>query len=200
MLAHLRLDDGVARLGPYGRPALALDELGEGFRADGAVQYRRSWLLLEHVLRYEGGGQIARDGRAILVDDKAAVCVAVEGHPEVCLLCDHALLELAYVFGLDGVRRMVGEGAIELEVHGNVLERKMLDYGRNHLARHAVTGVDHDLQRPQALRVYKAQAMFGVIYGDVGLLHGTRIFRRLGEVPRDDEVTDFTWPGLPREG
>ena len=81
VLSHLRLDDGVARLGPYGLPALALDEFGERFRADRAVEYGRPRLLLQHVLRYEGGGQVARDGRALLVDDEAPVGVAVEGIP-----------------------------------------------------------------------------------------------------------------------
>src|SRR5215212_6089753 len=191
MLSHLGLDDGVAGFCPYRLAALALDELGEGLRADGAVEYGRTGLLLLHVLRYEGGRQVARDGRALLVDDEAAVCVTVEGDPEVGPLCDHAFLELFDVFGLDGVRRVVGEGAVELEVHRHVLEREVLEDGRDHLTGHAIAGVDHDLQRPQALRVYKAQAMFRVIYGYVGLLHRTRVFRRIGEVSRDDEVTDL---------
>src|SRR5687767_12497029 len=107
----------MACLGPYGLPALALDEFGEGFRADRAVEYGRARLLLQHVLRYEGGGQVARDGRALLVDDEAAVGVAVEGYPEVGILRDHALLKFPDVLGFDGVRWMVGKGAVELEVH-----------------------------------------------------------------------------------
>src|ERR671912_1719486 len=182
MLSHLRLDDGVARLGPYGLPALALDELGEGFRADRAVEYGRPRLLLQHVLRYEGGGQVARDGRALLIDNEAPVGVAVEGYPEVSTLCDHALLELSDVLGFDGIRWMVGEGAVELEVHRYVLEREVLEDGWDHLASHAVSRVDHDLQRPQALRLYKAQAMSRIVYGDVGLLNGTRVFRGAGEI------------------
>src|SRR5215212_4967815 len=191
MLSHLGLDDGVAGLGPYRLAALALDELGEGFGADGAVEYSRTRLLLEHVLRYEGGRKVARDGRSLLVDDEAAVRVAVEGDPEVGPLRDDALLELFDVLGLDRVRHVVGEGAVELEVHRHVFEREVLEDGWDHLAGHAIAGVDHDLQRPQALRVYKAQAMFRVIYGYVGLLHRTRVFRRIGEVSRDDEVTDL---------
>src|SRR5215212_10972005 len=126
MLSHLGLDDGVAGLGPYRLAALALDELGEGFGADGAVEYSRARLLLEHVLRYEGGRKVARDGRALLVDNEASVCVAVEGYPEVSPLCDHALLKLSDVLGLDRVRWMVWEGAVELEVHRHVLEREVL--------------------------------------------------------------------------
>src|ERR671920_529712 len=194
MFSHLRLDDGVARLGPYGLPAFTLDEFGERFRADRAVQYGRPRFLLQHVLGYEGGSQVARDGCALLVDNEAPVGVAVEGYPEISTLCDHALLELPDVLGFDGIRWMFGEGAVELEVHRYVLEREVLEDGWDHLARHAVAGVDHDLQRPQALSLYKAQAMFRIVYGDIGLLHGTRVLCGVGELSRDDEVTDLAQP------
>src|ERR671912_1514673 len=163
VLPHLRLDDGVACSGPYGLPALALDKLGEGLRADRAVQYGRARLLLEHVLRYEGGRQVARDGRAVLVDNEAPIGVTVKGYPEISTLCDHALLELSDVLGFDRVRWMVGEGAVELEVHRYVLEGEVLEDGWDHLAGHTVAGIDHDLQRPQTLRLYKAQAVFRII-------------------------------------
>src|SRR5215210_1360431 len=107
VLAHLRLDDGVAGLGSYGLPTLALDELGERFRADRAVQYCRAGLLLQDVLGDEGGCEVARDGRALFVDDEAAVGVAVEGDPEISALCDHTLLKLFDVLWLDGVRWVV---------------------------------------------------------------------------------------------
>src|SRR5215210_5981743 len=200
VLSHLRLDDGVARPGPYGLPALALAELGEGLRADCAVQYDRARLLLQHVLRYQGGRQVARDGRALLIDNEAAVGVAIEGYPEISTLCDHALVEFPDVLWFDRIRWMIGEGAVELEVHRYVLEREVLEDGWNHLACHAVSRVDHDLQRPQALRLYKAQAMFRIVYGDVGLLYGTLVFRGAGEITRDDEVTDLAKPRVSREG
>src|SRR5215210_3829094 len=200
VLSHLRLDNGVACPGPYGLPTLALDELGEGLRADRAVQYGRARLLLEHVLRYEGGRQVARDGRALLIDNEAPVGVTVEGYPEISALCDNALLELCDVLGLDRVGWMVGEGAVELEVHRYVLEREVLEDGWDHLACHAVSRVDHDLQRPQVLRLYKAQAMFRIVHGDVGLLHRTRMFRRFGEIARDDEVADLAETRVSREG
>src|SRR5215211_1279184 len=200
VLSHLRLDDGVAGPGPYGLPALALDELGEGLRADRAVQYGRARLLLQHVLRYEGGRQVTRDGRTFLVDNEAAVGVAIEGYPEISTLCDHALLEFPDVLGFDRVRWMVGEGAVELEVHRYVVEREVLEDGWDHFACHAVSRVDHDLQPPQALRLYKAQAMFRIVYGDVGLLQGTRVFRGVGEIPGDDEVADLAEPRVSREG
>src|SRR5215212_7282248 len=173
MLSHLGLDDGVAGLGPYRLAALALDELGEGFGADGAVEYSRTRLLLEHVLRYEGGRKVARDGRSLLVDDEAAVRVAVEGDPEVRALGDHPFLQLLDVFRLYRVRWMVGEGAVELEVHRHVFEREALEDGRDHLACHPVARVDHDLERPQALRVDEAEAVFGVVFRDVALFDGT---------------------------
>src|SRR5215211_6945446 len=200
VLSHLWLDNGVACPGPYGLPTLALDEIGEGLRADRTVQYGRARLLLEHVLRYEGGRQVARDGRALLVDNEAPVGVTVEGYPEVSTLCDHTLLELSDVLWFDRVRWMIGEGAVELEVHRYVLEREVLEDGWDHFACHAVARVDHNLQWPQALRLYKAQAMFRIVYGDVGLLHRTRVVYGVGEIPGDDEVADLAETRVSREG
>ena len=53
----------------------------------------------------------------LLVDEEAAVGVAVEGQPDVGALGDHPGLEVAQVGGLDRVGLVVGEGAVELEVH-----------------------------------------------------------------------------------
>src|SRR5919112_31197 len=93
----------------------------------------------------------------------------------------------------NGVARLGSYGlpALALDVHRSVLEREGLENGWDLLACNAISRVDHDLQPPQALRLYKAQAMFRIVYGDVGLLHGTRVFRGFGEIPGDDEVADL---------
>src|SRR5215204_89592 len=95
---------------------------------------------------------------------------------------------------------MVGEGAVELEVHRHVLEGEALEDGRDHLAGHAVARVDDYPERPQTLRVDEAEAVFGVVFGYVGLFNGTWIFRRVRKVSPDDEVKDLAQTSVAREG
>src|SRR5918995_890782 len=71
VLAHLGLDDRVPRLGADGPAPLAPDQLRERLRADGAVANSRLRLLFEDVFGDEGGEQVAGDGNALLVHDKA---------------------------------------------------------------------------------------------------------------------------------
>ena len=57
------------------------------------------------------------DRVAVLVDDEAAVGVAVEGQPDVGTLVAHPRLQVDQVGRVERVRLVVGEGAVELEVH-----------------------------------------------------------------------------------
>ena len=56
------------------------------------------------------------DDLAALVDDEAAVGVAVEGQAEVGAVLAHGTLQVAQVLRLDRVGLVVREGAVELEV------------------------------------------------------------------------------------
>ena len=62
-------------------------------------------------------------GLAPLVDQEAAVGVAVEGQADVGALGDAPALEVDEVLRLDRVGLVVGEGAVELEVHRHQLDR-----------------------------------------------------------------------------
>src|SRR5215218_9797934 len=199
VLAHLRLDDGVAGLGPDGPTALALDELGEGLGADRAVEDGGPGLLLEDVLGDERGEQISGDSLTLLVHDEDPVGVPVEGGPEVRVLGHDPLLQLLHVLRLDRVRRVVREGAVELEVHRDVLERQLLEDGGEHLAGHAVAGVHDDLERTEAIGVYEGQAVFGVILGDVARFDGAGVLGGFGQLAGDDEVPDLPDAVLARE-
>src|SRR5829696_105428 len=42
--------------------------------------------------------------------------------------------------------------------------------------------------------------MFRIVHGDVGLLHRTRVFRRVGEIPGDYEIADLAESRVSREG
>ena len=73
-----------------------------------------------------------------------------EGDAEVRLLLAHPPLQLLDVLGLYRVRGVVREGAVELEVHRDVLERELLEERGEHLARHPVAGVHHHLELARA--------------------------------------------------
>jgi hypothetical protein len=200
VLAHLGFDDGVAGLGSDRRPSLVLDELRESLGADRTVEDGGAGFLLEDVLGDEGGEQVAGDRHAFLVHDEAPVRVTVEGDAEVCPLCHDALLQFHHVLRLYRVRGVVGESAVELEVHRDVVEGEPIEDRGQHLACHAVAGVHDDLQPPQALGVYEREAVFGVIFGDVALLDGAGILGRSGQFARDYEIPDLAYSRLPREG
>ena len=87
--------------------------------------------------------------RPLLVDDEAAVGVAVEGQADVGPLGDDPRLEVDQVLRLDRVGLVVGEGAVELEVHRHELDRSVpsrVEDRRRGVAGHAVAGVDDDLE------------------------------------------------------
>ena len=98
-------------------------------------------------------------GAAQLVDDEAAIGVAVEGEAEVGAVLDDRLLQVDEVGRLERVRLVVGEGAVELEVERHDLERQggeargVAEHGGNGEPAHAVAGVDDDLERADGAQV-----------------------------------------------
>ena len=74
---------------------------------------------------------------ALLVDDEAAVGVAVEREPEVGAVLDDGALQVDEVRGLERVRLVVGERAVELEVERHDLERQRRAGRRRRRARRA---------------------------------------------------------------
>ena len=121
---------------------------------------------------HHAGDRRRRDGLALLVDHEAAVGVAVEGQADVRAVLDDGGLQVAQVFRLQRVGRVVREGAVELEVQRDDLEGKLgqqgiAEHGRGGEAGHAVAGVDHDLQRAGAAQVHQAAQVLGVALEDV---------------------------------
>ncbi len=98
----------------------------------------------------QGGDGGGGDRFAALVDDEAAVGVAVEGEAEVGALLPDPLLQVDEVGRVERVGLVVGEGAVELEVQGDDGERQSGEDGRDGVAAHAVARVDDDLQRADA--------------------------------------------------
>ena len=74
---------------------------------------------------------------------------------DVGAVLDHGLLQVDEVGRLQRVGLVVGERAVELEVHrhdvsGSGVQLLLAQHRRHGIAGHAVAGVDNDLQRPDA--------------------------------------------------
>ena len=88
-------------------------------------------------------------GSACLVDEEHPVGVTVEGEPDVGAVLEHRRLQVDQVLGLDGVGRMVGEGAVELAEEDRDLEGQRSNTSGHHQPAHAVGGVGHHPERAQ---------------------------------------------------
>jgi hypothetical protein len=88
-----------------------------------------------------------------LVDEEDTIGVAVEGEPDVGAHLEHPCTQVRLVLGLDGIGRVVGEGAVELPVHDLEVEGQWLEHGGDDQSTHAVRGVRDDLERAQRIDV-----------------------------------------------
>ena len=119
-LGHHLLDERMADAGPHGCSAELAHQLGHRLRADQVVD--DGPILGRRVIR-EPFEDRARDERRrqrsahrlrAIVDEEHSIGVAVEREPDVCALVDDRGLQVTEVLRLDGIGRMVGEGAVEL--------------------------------------------------------------------------------------
>ena len=149
-LGHHLLDVAVTHPRPDRLAAGFADDLGHGSAADQVVDHLRAGKAAQHAAGHDGGGGGARHRLGPVVDEEHAVGVTVEGHPDVGPLGQHPFAESGQVLGLDGVGRMVGEGAVELEVEGDDVDRERPVDGGGHQSAHAVGGVHHDLHGAEA--------------------------------------------------
>ena len=105
-------------------------------------------MLAQHRLGQQRGQEVAVDERALLVDEEAAVGVAVPGDPEVGLLVDDLAHDELAVLGQQRVGLVVGEVAVRLPVGLDQVEPEALEQRPDHRAGHPVAAVDDDPQRP----------------------------------------------------
>jgi hypothetical protein len=172
-LCHDGLDEGVAHPGAYGPAAVFGDEFRH--RAGGQEVVDDGGLCL--ALRLRAGdfaaGHHAGDGRrrdrlALFVDDEAAVGVAVERQADVRAVFDDGGLQVAQVFRLQRVGRVVRERAVQFEVERNDVEgqlrqQRVAQDGRRGQSGHAVAGVHHDLEGARAGEVNERAQVLGVV-------------------------------------
>ena len=173
-LFHEDVPDPLA----LGHAAGLLDRLAQGVAAPQVVDdaAARVALLGQEVLGQHGREDVAADRVAALVDEDAAVGVAVEAHARLdlqraallALGLPHGVLELGQVRLDEGVW-LVDERHADLEVH--LLDDEVFDVAEDlghHHAGHAVAGVADHAHRP--LEVEELQDVLPVGGPDVDLL------------------------------
>ena len=135
LLAHAVLDEGVADAARDRRAAGALDDVGDGARGAQVVEDRLAGVLGEHRLGDQRRDEVARHELAGVVDEEAAVGVAVPGDAEVGAgALDLADDELAVLLE-QRVRLVVRERAVGLEVAALGAQRQALEDRLHHRAR-----------------------------------------------------------------
>ena len=168
--AHARLEEGVADAVDQRRAAGRLDDVGHRAARADVVEDRLAGVLAQHRAGEDRGQEVAVDERAGVVDEEAAVGVAVPGDPEVgALALDLAHDELA-VLGQQRVGLVVGELAVGRPVAGREVEPELLEQRADHRPGHAVAAVDDDLQRLDGRGVDEAQHVPVELVVDLDLL------------------------------
>ena len=84
------------------------------------------------------------------------------------------LLQVDEVLRVERVRLVVGERAVELEVHRHDVERQLAEHLGHGVAGHPVAGVDDDPQRPQRRQVDQLAQVGGVVGEHRPLLDAAR--------------------------
>ena len=168
-----------------GTPPLARDHVGHGAAGAQVVEDLRAGVLEQQRLGEQRGDEVAGHELAVLVDEEAAVGVAVPGDAQVGLLGHHALADLAAVLLEQRVGRVVGERAVDLEVHLDAVERRAVEHQRRELAGDAVGRVHDDLVRTERGDVDEAVQVLDVGRIEVDALDaGAGAARRqLGRAP-----------------
>ena len=119
----------------------------------------------------ERRGEVAGDELAGVVDEEAAVGVAVEGDPEIGPLLERLAHDELAVLGQQRVGLVVRKGSVRLEVAADSVDRQPLEDRRQHRPSHPVGGVDHDAERPDLLHVDEREDAVDVRRPDVVIEH-----------------------------
>jgi len=133
------------------------------------TRVRTGRVLAQLADRDEPHDRRRRHRLAALVDEEAAVRVAVEGQAHVGAGLADLLLRVDEVLRLDGVGLVVGEGAVQLEVERHQVHRQAGEHGGDGPPRHAVAGVHHHREPAHAGQVDEPAEVGGVVGQQVAL-------------------------------
>src|SRR3954452_16075138 len=132
LVAHAGLEERVADAVDVRGAAGASDRVRHGARGAGVVEDRRAGLLLQQVLGEHGREEVAVDEAPGVVDEEAAVGVAVPGDAEVGAGLAHLVDDEAPVLLEQRVGLVVREFPVGLPVGLDELEAEALEDGADH--------------------------------------------------------------------
>ncbi len=166
LLAHPLLDERVSDPIHEGDPARGLHSVRDHAGGPHVVDDPGPPLAPAERFPQQRGHEIAGDELAAVVDEKAAVGVPVPGDAQIGPLLHHPLHDLAAVRLHEGIRGVVGEGPVGVEVHGDGLDGEAGQDGARADRGHPVARVEHDLEARHERPVDQSQAVLGVVLAD----------------------------------
>ncbi len=190
---HERVPDPVDVSGS----AVRGDGVGDGAAGADVVEDVGPRDLLQDELGEQRRQEISVDELALVVDEEAAVGVAVPGDPDVGPLGPDSIDDELAVLGQERIRFVVGEVAVGDPVGGGQLDRELVEHRADHLAGHPVAAVDDDLQRLQGVDVDEREGPLAELGRDVDAF----TVAAAGSVaePGEDQVADRGDPGVAGE-
>ncbi len=196
--AHERLDERVADTRADRSPTLALDQLGDSSRADEVVDDGRAGVFAQHALGHNRGHHVAADKLATIVDQKHAIRVSIERDAHIEAVRDDGGAQIAGILRLDRVGLMIREGAVQLEEERGELAGQVFENERQHLAGHAIAGVDGNPHRPDGGDIDHRQCVRDKRRGNVTLIQ-VAMATGIAKLAGQDEVANLANALIHRE-
>ncbi len=193
-LAHRLLDEGVARLALDRLAARGGDDVERVPGQPGIVHDRAAGMFFEERLGQQADDVVALDEPAGLVEEKAAVEVAVPGDADVGPGRPDQVDRVGPFFLDHRVRHTVREIPVRLVMQLDELDRQMRFEPIEYRAGTAVAGVDDDFERLDSLRVDVGEQVGDIVVHDVARLDGPRASRRR-ELGRLGDPANVPEPG-----
>ena len=131
----------------------------------------------------------------MLIDGKHAVGIAIESRTEIGSDLQYFLLQRHQVLRLDGTGRVVGKGAIQFKVERDEMRGQVLKDTRHHHPGHAITGIDHYLERANLADVDVGKGVLDVIIGCIEMRDRT-LALGLGKISAYRQVADVGKAGV----
>ena len=170
LLPHARLEERVADAIDERAAAEPLDRVGDRTAGPHVVEDRGARLLGEDRLGKQGGEEVAGHELSAVVDEEAAVRVAVPGDAELGLAVEDGVDDQLAVLLQQRVRLVPGELAVGREVEALALDGERVEQRPDHRAGHAVAAVEHQLHRPDRLGVDEAERVALELLVEIGAL------------------------------
>ena len=112
-LGHHLFDETVTDARAHRSTAVFSNDFIEGLGANQVVHHRLARMTLQNSLGNNRGSGGTRNRFAKIIDEKHAIGVAVECKPDISTGFEHKPLQIAQVFQLNRVSRMIRERAVE---------------------------------------------------------------------------------------